>query len=119
MRSTFLSQIPNITSEEMLYLEHLTKNLSPDQLQTFILIYNGKRRTNDMMLLFCLLGLILIPGIQRFVTGQIGMGFLYLFTVGLCFIGSILDIVNYRNLAYEYNQKVALEAIALVGFRNI
>ncbi len=117
MQSAFVNQIPGLTPEEMLYLEHLTKALSAQQLQTFILFYNSKRKSQDNMLLYCILGLVVVPGLQRFLTGQIGVGLLYLFTLGLCWIGSIVDLVNYKKLASEYNQKAALEALALSGSR--
>lgn len=117
MTSPFLTQIPGIDSEEMLYLEHLTKDLNTEQLNNFILIYNTKRKSQDNMLLFAVLGLVVVPGLQRFIVGQIGMGLLYLFTLGLCFIGSIIDLINYKKLGYEYNQKVALEALTMSGSR--
>ncbi len=37
----------------------------------------------------CLFG---ICGVQRFYTGQIGIGLLYLFTFGLCGIGQLIDL---------------------------
>jgi len=43
------------------------------------------------------------------------MGFLYLFTGGVCVIGTIIDIVNYKSLAYRYNRQQADEVAALVG----
>jgi TM2 domain-containing membrane protein YozV len=46
--------------------------------------------------------------------GQIGMGLLYLFTAGLCFIGTIIDLVNYQRLAFEFNQQVANEVAVLI-----
>jgi hypothetical protein len=42
------------------------------------------------------------------------MGLLYLFTAGLCLIGSIIDLVNYKAKAFEYNQKVADEVARMV-----
>ena len=51
---------------------------------------------------------------SRFILGQIGMGILYLFTVGLCFIGTIVDLVNYKQLTLEYNQQQAQEIILLM-----
>ena len=47
--------------------------------------------------------------------GQIGMGLLYLFTGGLCLIGTIIDLINYQDLAFEYNRKMILESAAIVG----
>ena len=32
------------------------------------------------------------------------MGILYFLTGGLCLIGTIVDLVNHRSLAFEYNQ---------------
>ncbi len=113
--SPFLSMIPGLDSEELLYLQHLTKDLSDDQKRTFVMIYNGKRKSADTILICTLLGFIVIAGVQRFMTGQIGMGILYLFTGGLCFIGTIIDAINYKKMAYEYNQQQAMESLALVG----
>ena len=67
------------------------------------MFYRGKRRSPQEILLFTLLGFIIIAGVQRFVIGQIGMGILYLLTGGLCLIGTIVDLVNHRTLALEYN----------------
>jgi TM2 domain-containing membrane protein YozV len=54
-----------------------------------------------------------IAGLQRFFVDQIGMGILYLLTGGICFIGTIIDLVNYKQLAIEYNQKQAMQ---IIGF---
>jgi hypothetical protein len=40
--------------------------------------------------------------------------FLYLFTGRLCLIGTILDIINHKQLTFEYNQQMALDAMAMV-----
>jgi len=82
------------------------------------MLYSGKRKSPQDLLIFCLVGLFLVPGLQRFITGQIGMGILYLFTVGLCFIGSIVDLVNYKTLATEYNQKMAFEAFQIAKMNS-
>ena len=54
------------------------------------------------------------PSVQQFVIGQIGMGILYLLTGGLCLIGTIVDLVNHRTLALEYNQKAAYDTANMV-----
>ena len=46
------------------------------------------------------------------------MGILYLFTAGLCFIGSIVDIVNHKQLAFEHNQKMVFESLQMVRMGN-
>jgi len=43
------------------------------------------------------------------------MGLLYLFTAGLCFIGTIIDLINYQDLAFEYNRKMIMESAAVIG----
>jgi len=43
------------------------------------------------------------------------MGILYLLTVGICWVGTIIDLVNYQKLALEYNMKVAHGAISSIG----
>ena len=105
--------LPGISPEEMAILQQGTAELNELQKKQFFILYSGKRKSPQDMLIFCIVGLCLVPGLQRFVTGQIGMGILYLFTVGLCFIGSIVDLVNYKNLALEYNKKMAFESFHL------
>ena len=109
--------IPAVEPDELAYLQQLTKDLSDDKLNLFISIYNGKRKKAETILLCCLLGFVCAAGIQRFVIGQIGMGILYLFTGGLCLIGTIVDVINHKQLAFEFNQQMAMESITMVkGF---
>ena len=79
------------------------------------MIYRTKRKDPQTILLCCLLGLVFLAGLHRFITGQIGMGILYLFTGGLCFIGTIVDAINHKELALEYNQKMIGETIAMLN----
>ena len=104
---------PDITPEEMGFLQQGTADLNENQRKYFYMVYAGKRKSPQDMLIFCLVGLFLVPGLQRFITGQIGMGLLYLFTIGLCFIGSIMDLINHKSLATEYNRTVAFESFRL------
>lgn len=105
--------LPGISTEELALLQQATAGLNDNQKRYFFMIYSGKRRSPQDMLIFSLVGLCLIPGFQRFMSGQIGMGILYLFTLGLCFIGSIMDIVNHKKLALEYNEKIAVESFGI------
>ena len=111
--SQFMS-LPGITPQEYSYLQTATNGLTEQQVNTFLMIYSGKRKNPSDILLFGVIGLFLIPGLQRFIVGQIGMGILYLFTVGLCFIGSIIDIINHKELAFEHNQKMVFESLQMV-----
>lgn len=111
--SQFMS-LPGITPQEYSYLQTATNGLDEQQLRTFLMIYTGKRKNPSDMLLFCVIGLFLVPGLQRFLVNQIGMGILYLFTGGLCLIGSIVDLVNHKTLAFEYNQRMVFESLQMV-----
>ncbi|MBK6913032.1 MAG: TM2 domain-containing protein [Ignavibacteriales bacterium] len=59
-----------------------------------------------------------LAGIHRFVLGNIGLGILYVLTGGLCLIGTIVDLVNYKKLTFEYNQKVAQEVMMMMRSFN-
>jgi TM2 domain-containing membrane protein YozV len=113
-----LNMIPDITPDELMYVANLTKDYSADQLQQFALVFRSKRKDPQIILLTCLLGLICFAGIHRFLIGQIGMGILYLFTGGLCLIGTIVDAVNYKKLAFEYNREMIAESIALLRMQQ-
>ena len=111
MDNRIYSMIPGLDHEEYHFLSNIANELREDQLHTFISIYNGKRQKPDNLLIGALVGLVAVAGVQRFMVNQIGMGILYFFTAGLCFIGTIVDIVNYKKLALEYNQEKAYEAL--------
>jgi TM2 domain-containing membrane protein YozV len=110
MNQQLLMQLKGVTAEELQFLEQLTNGFNEEQIKNFVLIYGNKRKDPQDVLLFTLLGFVVIAGVQRFVLGQIGMGLLYLFTGGLCFIGTIVDLINHKSLTMEYNRKVALDA---------
>jgi TM2 domain-containing membrane protein YozV len=84
-------------------------------MMNFANVYRARRRDPQLILLTTLLGFIVVAGVQRFLVGQIGMGILYLFTGGLCLIGTIIDLINYQDLAFEFNQGVAHEVNAMIG----
>ncbi|TDG37404.1 TM2 domain-containing protein [Pedobacter changchengzhani] len=116
-----LMALPGITPEEFSYLQQATTGLNEQQMRNFLMFYSGRRKNPSDMLIFCLIGLLVLPGLQRFIIGQIGMGILYLLTWGLCFIGSIVDIVNHKDLAFQHNQKMAFESLQMVrmgGFQQ-
>lgn len=111
--------LPGISPQEYSYLQTATNGLNEQQLRTFLMIYSGKRKNPSEILLFCIIGLFLLPGLQRFIIGQIGMGILYLFTIGLCFIGSIVDIINHKDLAFEHNQRMVFESLQMTRMGSI
>jgi TM2 domain-containing membrane protein YozV len=110
--------LPGITPQEYTYLQTATNGLNEQQLRTFLMIYSGKRKSPSDILLFTLLAFVGVAGEQRFVTGQIGMGILYLFTAGLCLIGTIVDLINHKDLAFEHNQRMAFESLQMTRMSN-
>lgn len=114
MDSETLKLFPALEMEELNYVSGMIKEMDPDQKSTFASIYMTRRKDPQLLLLLALVGFLGFAGIHRFIIGQVGMGILYLLTAGLCFIGTIIDLVNYKTLAFEYNQKMAQEAFSIV-----
>ena len=106
--------LDGITNDEMMNLSQLTSNLDEIQLRNFLQVYSTRRKKASDILIFTLLGLIIVAGVQRFVLGQIGMGIIYLFTGGFCLIGTIVDLVNHKSMTEEYNRKIANEVVLMV-----
>lgn len=113
-----MMMLPGIEPEEMIFLKEYTKDLSDNQLKTFMSLYGNRRKDSQTILICTLVGLVAVAGIQRFITNQIGMGILYLLTGGLCLIGTIIDLVNHKKLANEYNQKTAMEVLNLTKMNS-
>lgn len=107
--------LPEVEGEEFAYVQSLLQDVSEEEAKLFANVYRVRRRDPQTVLLLGIIGLLVLPGIQRFYVGQIGMGILYLFTFGLLFIGSIVDLVSYKSLALKYNNRAAREALAAVA----
>jgi len=105
----------NATPEELITIDSRTKGFSNAELEQFCVIYRAKRKDPQLILILALIGLFGIAGIQRFFIGHIGMGILYFFTAGLCFVGTIIDAVNYKDLAMEYNAKMITETLSTLN----
>ncbi len=106
--------LSGIQPDELIYLENLTERLTEEQKNMFISMYSSKRKTTETILICTILGFVVVAGIQRFVLGQVGMGLLYLFTGGLCLIGTIVDLVNHKQMTLEFNQQQAQETMAMI-----
>lgn len=105
--------MPFLEGEELMFVQSLIKDLNDQQAQQFTAIYSARRKDPQVILLTTLLGFIIVAGVQRFLLGQIGMGILYLFTGGFCLIGTIIDLINYKKLSFEYNQNIARESVMI------
>lgn len=106
--------MPSLEAEEMAYIQELIKDFTDQQAQQFALTYMSRRKDPTNILIFALIGFVGIAGIHRFVLGQVGMGVLYLLTGGLCLIGTIVDLVNHKKLALEFNIKTAQQVSMLI-----
>jgi TM2 domain-containing membrane protein YozV len=106
--------LPELQGRELIFVQGLTKDYTEAQMMNFANIYRTRRRDPQIMLLTTLLGFVAIAGVQRFLINQIGMGILYLFTGGLCVIGTVVDLINYQDLAMEYNMRMANESAMLI-----
>jgi TM2 domain-containing membrane protein YozV len=110
-----LQHLYDITPEELITINSRIQGFSDGEITNFAMIYRSKRKDPQTILLLCLLGLVFVAGIHRFVLGQIGMGILYFFTGGLCLIGTIVDAINHKDLALEYNGKMIAETLSMLN----
>jgi TM2 domain-containing membrane protein YozV len=106
--------LPELDAEEMMYVQNVLKDFSDQQASQFAMMYRSRRRDPQTILLVTIVGFLGVAGIQRFMTDQIGMGILYFFTAGLCFIGTIIDLINNKKIALDYNQMQAQQLAAMV-----
>jgi len=109
-----LTLLPELELDEAMAIDVMLKEKTDDQVKNFAMLYRNRRRDSQLILLTTLLGFVGVSGVQRFLVNNVGMGVLYFFTGGLCLIGTIVDLVNYKSLALEYNQKVAREVAQFI-----
>ncbi|GAB3541224.1 TM2 domain-containing protein [Pontibacter brevis] len=114
--ANILHLMPELDPEEMNYIQTLVRDMPDQEAQQFVNIYRTRRRESQLVLITALIGLVGVAGVHRFLLGQIGMGLLYFFTGGLCFIGTIIDAINHKRLAFEYNVKEAQRVITMMRY---
>lgn len=113
MEQMFMT-LPGLQPEEMILIQNILKEMDEKQKQQFFALYQGRRKDPQTILILTLVGFFGVAGIQRFLTGETGLGIAYLLTAGFCGIGTIVDVVNYKKLAFTYNQKQAFESAGMV-----
>jgi TM2 domain-containing membrane protein YozV len=106
--------MPTLEGDEMTFVQGLIKDMSDNQAQQFATVYNSRRKDPQTIMLVSLIGFIGVAGVHRFMLDQIGMGILYVLTGGLCVIGTIVDLVNHKKLAFDYNTRVAQQVAMMV-----
>ncbi|PSQ78967.1 MAG: hypothetical protein BRD37_01645 [Bacteroidetes bacterium QH_8_67_23] len=110
-----LQYLPELKGEEQLHVARLMKPMDDEEARQFAAVYRERRKDPVMVLLLVAAGLTIVgSGFQRFYLEQIGMGVLYLFTGGLCMVGTIVDAINYKSLTRRYNRRQADEVASLV-----
>lgn len=109
-----LDLLPELLGEEQAYVAGIIREMDDDKARQFANAYRARRREPQTILLLALIGFLGLAGVQRFVVDQIGMGILYLLTGGLCFIGTIIDMINYKKIAFEYNMVQAQQIVSII-----
>ncbi len=112
-----LQLLPELQGEEMIYVENIIQNMNDESAEHFAHVYRARRKDPQTTLILCIVSLFAIPGLQRIFVNQIGMAILYFFTANLCFIGGIIDLINYQKLTMEYNTKMIDEILPMTELR--
>ena len=107
--------MPELEGEEMLFVGGIARDMSDEQARNFAIAYRAQRRDPTNVLLLTILGFVIVAGVHWFYLGQIGMGLLYLFTAGFCLVGTIIDLINHKNLAFKYNQEKAQTIATMIN----
>lgn len=109
-----INVLPELSGEEMVYVQKLIADFDDEKAKSFATVYRARRKDPTMILVLTLLGFLGFAGIQRIITDQVGMGIVYLLTLGLCFIGTIVDLINYQKMSFEYNRRAADEVVMML-----
>lgn len=112
--SNVLDHLPELEGDEQVYVAQIVNDLSDEKAERFARIYRERRKDPQTILLLALVGFVAVAGVHRFVVDEIGMGLLYLFTAGLCFVGTLVDVINHKSIAFRHNREQADEVAALV-----
>lgn len=112
--ANIIDYLPELEGDEAAYVGKLLQPYSNEKASKFASVYRARRKDPQTVLLLTLIVFLGFGGINRFYLNQIGMGILYIFTAGLCLIGSVVDIINYKDLTFEYNRKVANEVRSII-----
>ena len=112
--SKVIRYMPELRDKEQVRVaEHMT-DMTEEQAQHFAHVYRQRRKDETVTLIMALVGFFGFAGIQRFYLNQVGMGLLYLFTAGFCFIGTIVDLINHKTMTSTFNIDQAEEVAYLI-----
>ncbi len=102
-----LAYFPKVTPEEYSFILPLIVRISEQQAKEFLNVYSESRYDVQTYTLLSALGFIFTPGLQRFYVGEWALGILYMFTCGLLFIGTVVDLVQAKEKIAELNRTKA------------
>lgn len=109
--------IPQAQGYELNYLESVAKHTTDEQFISFVRSYMPQRKDMNTTLILCILGFVGLAGIHRLYLGMIGTGVIYLMTGGLFYIGTILDLLNYRDMNNMENVTIACNVVEELGLQ--
>lgn len=112
--SKIIRYLPELQNDEQLFVASLFKDMSEEQAEQFSRVYRQRRKDENITLMTTLLGFAGLAGVHRFYLGQTGMGLLYLFTGGLCLVGTITDAFKAKELTWHFNERQALEVANMI-----
>jgi len=112
--SKVLQHLPELDGDEQVEVARLLNDMNDAQAGHFARIYRSRRREPVHILLLAAVGFIGAAGLQRLYMEEFALGLVYLFTGGLCLIGTIYDVIKYQDLALRYNRNVAIEVAETV-----
>jgi TM2 domain-containing membrane protein YozV len=112
--SKVLQHLPELDGDEQVEVARLLNKMSDEQAEHFARIYRSRRRDPVHILILAAVGFIGAAGLQRLYMEEFALGLVYLFTGGLCLIGTIYDVIKYKDLALRYNRTVAVEVAETV-----
>jgi len=110
---SIIELMPMLQGDELAYIRNVVKDLNEDQLRLFANVYNVRRKDPQLVLLLAAVGFLGVAGIHRFVIGRSEWE-CCTFSRAALLIGTIVDLINHRRLAFEHNIMVAMEAVKLV-----
>lgn len=113
-KQQMLMMLPDLQPDELLLIQNITRYMNDTEQQQFFTLYKSKRKEKKDLLILTIIGFFGVAGIQRFVVGEIGMGILYIVTIGFCGIGTIIDLVILDKMVSKYNQKQAVDTAGMV-----
>lgn len=111
MRKDLIHLFPEADVMELTSLGNHLDFLDEDQFHLFTTIYRAKRKDPQTILILCIAGFLGFNGLHRMVMDQLGLGIVYFLTGGLCLIGTIIDLINYKTITLKYNEKMMDETL--------